>query len=584
LESVSRGTRWRRLDGSNIVRCGQIVSKSDVGRPAARTVAGGILISRLLGLVREASLATFFGAGPHADVFRTALRGPNILQNLLGEQTLSASFIPVYSRLLAEGRREEAGRFAGAIFGLLLAVTAGLSLLGAILAEPLVTLLSAGYLGDAARVAAGEATVDRFPLAVAAVRIVFPMAGLLALSAWCLGVLNSHRRFFLPYLAPALWNAAIIAVLWWVGAPMLAGNGGDGIGPAVARDRLLIAACIGALVGGLLQFGVQLPLVFRLLRGFRLSLSTRVRGVGECLRSFAPLAASRGAVQLSGYLDQLLASFLVAGAQAALGWAFLPYFLPVSLFALSVAAAELPELSRLGERRSADELRQRLVASWRLMLYPMMAAAIGYLLLGFLVVAVLYRRGEFGAEDHWLVAVVLATYSLGLPASGSSRLFTNLFYAIGRTRVPARIAVERVVLSAIAGAGLMLWLDRYPVAGLMADSPPETRLHLGAVGLAAASALAAWYELARLSAAVRRQLGQLELPLGYAGRLLGSAVVAAVPALAAWRWSPLPMLPTALAGLVAYAAGYLILTRLAGISEASHWLSRSRRRTDEEER
>ncbi len=402
------------------------------------------------------------------------------------------------------------------------------------MAEPRVALLSAGYLADAARVSAGEAVVDRFPLAVAAVRIVFPMAGLLALSAWCLGVLNSHRRFFLPYLAPALWNAAIIAALWWIGAPLLAEAGVDGVSPP-DRDRLLIAACVGALVGGLLQFGVQLPSVFRLLEGFRFSMSTRVRGVRECLRNFAPLAAGRGAVQLSGYLDQLLASFLVAGAQSALGWAFLPYFLPVSLFALSVAAAELPELSRLDGQTGQDDLRRRLVAGWRLMLFPMMAATIGYLLLGFLVVAVLYRRGEFGAEDHWLVALVLAAYSFGLPASGSSRLFTNLFYALGKTRVPARIAVERVVLSALLGAGLMLWLDRFAVAALMPEAPAVPRLYLGAVGLAAASAVAAWYELARLSGAVRRQLGRPGLPLGYAARLLAAAVSAALPALAATR-------------------------------------------------
>lgn len=552
------------------------MSQSDAGRPAASKVAGGILISRVLGLVREATLATFFGAGPHADVFRTALRGPNILQNLLGEQTLSASFIPVYSRLLGEGRRAEAGRFAGAIFGLLLAATAGLTLLGVLLAKPLVALLSAGYLGDAARVAAGEAVVDRFPLAVAAVRIVFPMAGLLALSAWCLGILNSHRRFFLPYLAPALWNAAIIAVLWWVGAPLLAGSGEAGIAPA-GLDRLLMAACAGALAGGLLQFAVQLPLIFRLLEGFRLSLSTRVRGVGECLRNFAPLAASRGAVQLSGYLDQLLASFLAAGAQAALGWAFLPYFLPISLFALSVAAAELPELSRLGGQAAAADLHRRLISSWRLMLFPIMAAAVGYLLLAYPVVTVLYRRGQFGAEDHWLVAIVLAVYSFGLPASGSSRLFTNLFYALGRTRVPARIAIERVALSALLGLSLMLWLDRYAVAALMPGEAVAPRLYLGAVGLAGGSAVAAWYELARLSGAVRREIGSPGLPLGYAARLLAAALAAALPALAVWRWSPLPSLLTALAALALYAVGYLTLTRLGGVSEAARWLSRRRR-------
>jgi putative peptidoglycan lipid II flippase len=174
-------------------------SRPEGRRPprAASRVALGIGCSRALGFLREAVLAYFFGAGPHADVFRTALRGPNLLQNLLGEQTLSASFIPVYSRLLASGRPEVAGRFAGAIFGILLAVAAGVSLVGIWLAEPIVSLLAPGYLADAARVAAGELSIDRFPLAVRAVRIIFPMTGILVLSAWALGVLNSHRRFFI---------------------------------------------------------------------------------------------------------------------------------------------------------------------------------------------------------------------------------------------------------------------------------------------------------------------------------------------------------------------------------------------------
>ncbi len=148
--------------------------------------------------------------------------------------------------------------------------------------------------------------------------------------------------------------------------------------------------------------------------------------------------------------------------------------------------------------------------------------------------------------------------------------------------MPARIAVERVALSALLGAALMIWLDRFAVAELMPEGRAAPRLYLGAVGLAAASAVAAWYELARLSGAVRRAIGPAGLPLGYAARLLGCALAAAAPALAAWRWSPLPSLPTALAALALYAAGYLGLTRLAGISEAAHWLTRRRTTTRKE--
>ena len=122
----------------------------------ARFVALGMLLSKLGGLVREMILARFFGVGPHADVFRSAMRAPNALQNLLGEQTLSAAFIPFYSRLLAEGRREEAGRFAGAVFGLLVAVVSVLVVAGVVLAPTIVSVLAAGFAGDAVEVAAGQ--------------------------------------------------------------------------------------------------------------------------------------------------------------------------------------------------------------------------------------------------------------------------------------------------------------------------------------------------------------------------------------------------------------------------------------------
>jgi putative peptidoglycan lipid II flippase len=151
---------------------------------SARLVAAGILLSRIAGLVRERVFAQFFATSLYADAFRVALRMPNALQTLLGEGTLSASFIPVYAELLERGRKEEAGRVAGAIFALLLATAGALSLLGVLLAPLLVTIFAAGFQGE------------RRELTIACVRIIFPMTGLLVLSAWALGILNSHRRFF----------------------------------------------------------------------------------------------------------------------------------------------------------------------------------------------------------------------------------------------------------------------------------------------------------------------------------------------------------------------------------------------------
>src|SRR5690606_4927649 len=174
------------------------------------------------------------GTGLHADVFSAGLRMPNLLQNLLGEGTLSASFIPVYSELLGRGRVEEAGRVAGAVFALLLAIAAAVSLIGIALAPVLVSVLTPGFEGE------------RRALMISVTRIIFPMTGVLVLSAWALGILNSHRRFFLPYFAPVLWNAAIIGAL-------------VAFGSRLELDALLMAAAWGALLGGLLQFGVQLP-------------------------------------------------------------------------------------------------------------------------------------------------------------------------------------------------------------------------------------------------------------------------------------------------------------------------------------
>ena len=161
--------------------------------------------------------AHFLGVSAFGDVFIAVFRGPNVVQNLLGEQALSASFIPLYAQLVAAGRRQDAARFASTCFALLVALAAGIALVGVALARPIVALLNPGLLGDAAAVAAGLREVDRFPIAVDGVRIVFPMTALLVVAAWCLGVLNTHGRFFLSYFAPVLWNAAVIAALLWVG-------------------------------------------------------------------------------------------------------------------------------------------------------------------------------------------------------------------------------------------------------------------------------------------------------------------------------------------------------------------------------
>ncbi len=533
-------------------------------------IAAGIALSRLSGLLRDAALAFFLGANVGADAFRAALKIPNLLQNLLGEGVLSASFIPTYARLLAEDREQEAGRVAGAVLGLLTVLTGALVLAGVALAPVLVRVITPGFAGA------------RLELTVLLVRIMFPGVGLLVLSAWCLGVLNAHRRFFLSYVAPVLWNVGILVGLLTLAA--------TAIMPPVQ------AAGWGVVLGGALQLGVQLPTVRRVLRGtLRPSLDRHVPGVRTVLAAFGPIVLGRGVVQLSALLELAVASLLAVGAVAVLGYAQTFYLLPIALFGMSVAAAELPSLSTLG---AADRrlLRQRLDAGLARSAFFVTGATIAYLLVGRDIVEVLFGRGAFGPATTFQVAVVLGVYSLALLPATAARLLQSLLYAVDDARTPAVVAVVRVAVALAVAVPLMLILDRFAVelsapGGVVVAEPgsvltlspaaPELReatdnqLRLGAVGLALGSVAGAWLEFLLLRRAVARRSARPRLGGGTLARLLVAAAVAMLAgALTAW------LLPTttSLLRLVvvggAAGAAYLAATWLLGVEEAEALLAR----------
>ncbi|HEV2148870.1 MAG TPA: murein biosynthesis integral membrane protein MurJ [Longimicrobiaceae bacterium] len=528
------------------------------GRAASAMVASGILLSRVAGLVRESVLAMFFGTSLYADVFRVGLRMPNVLQNLLGEGTLSASFIPVYAELLEQGREKEAGRVAGAIFALLLALASVFVLLGVLFAPLLVSVFLPGFEGE------------RRALAIVTTRILFPMTGILVLSAWALGILNSHRRFFVPYVAPVLWNVAIIASFF-----IFSGR--------LSQGGLLIAVAWGALIGGALQFLVQLPWVLRLERSLRLGRPDRVPGAREAVRNAGPAIMGRGVVQLAGYVDMVLASLLAVGAVAAIGYAQTIYLLPVSLFGMSVAAAELPELSR---RRggAVDVLRERTNAGMERVAFFVVPSFVAFLAVGDLLVAALFQRGEFDRFNTLLVYFTLAAYSLGLLASTGTRLFSSAFFALRDTRTPARFATARVGVGAALGMVLMLQFE-----GVSFDAfGEEVRIgpglfgdlqvgpwRLGAVGLGLAASVGAWLEWILLRRRLRDRIGPVGAGLGLLTRMFAAALAGAA---AGWavRWA-LPEVPALLeAALVvpAFAGVYFGVGAALGLGEAGVFLRR----------
>jgi putative peptidoglycan lipid II flippase len=484
--------------------------------------------------VRERVFAHYFGASPFADAWRAALRMPNVLQNLLGEGTLSASFIPVYSQLADDGRDEDRARFAGAVFGLLTMTAGALALLGIIAAPVLVGVFFAGF------------DPDRQALTVDLVRILFPMTALLVISAWALGILNSHRRFFLPYVAPVGWNAAIIVAMV-AGAVQWELSGAD-----LAR-----VLAWGALVGGGLQLGLQLPSALRLLGEFRPSLSLQAFGVRQAIRDFVPVVAARGAVNLGGWLDFTLAAYLATGAVAFLGYAQTLYLLPISLFGMSVAASELPELSR-DQRGGAEALSPKVASAMLRVAYFLIPSALAYIFLGGVITSALYETGEFGGPEVMVTWVVLAAYAVGMPASAASRVLSSTFYALRDTRTPARIAYVRVVLSLGTGFLLMFPLDRLTV-----DS-----LRLGAAGLAMGASIAAWVEFALLRHRLRHSVGKVGMARGKLARLLLSGALGTGAGLLASQAIP-DVHPWALAlgTLLPFGLVYLFSTTLLGVSQ-----------------
>jgi putative peptidoglycan lipid II flippase len=531
------------------------------GSTAAALVGAGILLSRIVGLVRERVLAIYFGTGLQADVWSAGLRLPNVLQNLLGEGTLSASFIPAYSALLGQGRTKEAGRLAGAMFALLLAIAGAVALLGVLLAPVLVTLLP-GF------------ETERRELMISVIRIVFPMTGVLVLSAWALGILNSHRQFFLPYFAPVLWNAAIIGAL-------------VAFGSRLDLDGLLLAAAWGALAGGVLQLAVQLPSVLKLDREIRLNSGRDQPAFREAVAKAAPAIMGRGVVQLSSYVDLVLGSLLAIGALARLRYAQTLYMLPISLFGISVAAAELPDLAR--DREFATHaLRERAVGAVRRVAFYVVPSVVAFLVLGDVLVAGLFRAGKFGAPDVPVVWLTLVGYSVGLLASTSTRVYQSTFFALRDTKTPARVAGLRVLAAFVAGSLLMLQFEPIRLFGYAIPAGVFANVNidgvpLGPLGLAVGAAIGAWLEWWLLKRRLVAKIGPVGTGAGLLARMGAAALVAAGAGRGVAAFVPWPPLPTALIVAAVFGVVYFAVARVVGLDEARELpaalLRRVRRRT-----
>jgi putative peptidoglycan lipid II flippase len=532
---------------------------------AAAFVAAGILLSRISGLVRQHFFARYFGLqSDAADAFSAAFRIPNFLQNLFGEGALSASFIPVYAALLARDEREEADRVARAVASILAVVVAVLVLIGVLATPVLIDAIAPGFHGA------------KRDLTIQIVRILFPGTGLLVMSAWCLGVLNSHRRFLLSYSAPIVWNAAMIGTL-------------IAFGPGALPARLAILLAWGSVVGSALQFAVQVPAVLRVapgvaalkgpryrrgegrsatLSGSRVNDDNHVRTI---VRNFAPVFVSRGVVQLSAYIDTLIASWLPTGAVTGLSNATLLYTLPVSLFGMSVSAAELPEMAGAltVESAGAEAVRRRLNAGLRQIAFFVVPSAVAFVALGDVIAAALFQSGRFTGDDVRVVWGILVGSSVGLLASTLGRLYSSTYYALRDTRTPLRYALVRVTLTTVLGYLCAIPLPRaLGIAGIW-----------GAAGLTGSAGVAGWVEMLMLRHTLNRRIGRTGLPVDYTARLWGSAVAAGAAAFALKSLLPeTGPITAAVLILCPYGILFIALTLALRVPEATLALTRLSRR------
>jgi putative peptidoglycan lipid II flippase len=542
------------IAGETIEQVGDAGIESAVGETAkperssgksAFLVGAGILISRIVGLVRQRVFAHYFGTSAAGDAFSAAFRIPNFLQNIFGEGALSASFIPVYAKLLAHDDEEEAAHVANAVLGILALVVSLIVLTGVLATPYIISAIAPGFKGETRE------------LTIRLVRILFPGAGLLVLSAWCLGVLNSHHRFFISYTAPVAWNLAMIASLVIFGSK-------------VGQFPLAVYVAWGSVIGSALQFGVQLPIVFRLVRQLRPVLDLASVHVRTVVRNFFPVFMSRGVVQISAFVDAVLASFLPEGSVVALTYAQSLYTLPVSLFGMSVSAAELPAMSRAigNTEQVAKVLRQRLDAGLQRIAFFIVPSSMAFLALGDVIASVLYQTGQFKHDASIFVWGILAGSTVGLLASTLGRLYSSTYYALHDTRTPLRYAILRVALTTVLG-----YLFALPLPIALGINPKW-----GVAGLTASAGIAGWIEFALLRRTLNRRIGKTGLSASYVGKLwLAASVAAGI----GWELKllvgdlhPIPLAAIVLGG---YGISYFAITFAFGISASQAVVDRLRR-------
>jgi putative peptidoglycan lipid II flippase len=401
---------------------------SSVAR-AAGAVALATGLSRLLGLAREMTLSHRFPAA-ETDAFIAAFRVPDLLRNLLAEGALAAAFIPVFAALLARRGEEAAFRLASSILNTLMLAGGALALLVIVFARGYATLLAPGFSSEAIALTAWLG------------QLMSPFLLTVGLSATLIGMAQVRGRFFVPALAPALFNVGVLIGGWGI-APWLESRGIPGV----------TGMALGALLGGVLQLLLQVPGARS--AGYRhsWSLGWDDADTRRVLGRLLPAALGVGALYLHLLVDTHLASRFGTGAVSYLFYAIRIWMLPIGLFAVAIGTVNLAGTAVDAARGDMEALRGTLAASLRMTLLFALPAALGLMVLARPIVRVVYEHGLFEAADTLPTSIVLLVYGLGLPGYALVKVLVPTFYALEDAWTPARIALACVVLKIVFSLG-----------------------------------------------------------------------------------------------------------------------------------
>jgi len=388
---------------------------------SASLISALTVVSRVFGYIRDSRIAFLLGASTAADAYTTAYRIPNLLRRLVGEGAVSAAFIPVFSRYVAEQKKEDAWEFANTLLTVITFLLTAVTLTGILLSPLIVRLFASGF-GD---------TPGKLELTATLNRIMFPYMFLIGLSALAMGILNSFHRFGAPAFAPIVLNLTMI-VFSFLGSLF-----GD----------VTKTLAVGVVVGGALQLGIQIPALLEMGWKIRLKFDFRHPGVRRVAKLMVPVVFGVGIVQINVLVDTQFASYLEEGSVTAIYYADRVMELVLGGYAVAVSTVILPLLSRQAALRKMDELKTTLNFAIRLILFITFPATVGLILLRSQIIEVLFQHGDFDAASTALTAWALPFFAVGLSAFSMVKIIVPAFYALQDTRTPVKIAFVAMLLN-----------------------------------------------------------------------------------------------------------------------------------------